>query len=224
MRRRAGSLLNTGPSKSTTKPTLAIGLARVAMAAPGLRRPTLAAAASRSSFCHSSRYSQVDSGCSRRGESCRAPSRRRCCRWSRRAWESAPARRARAPQLPRGSTHTLGPHLVARLEVLVTGERAVALHAGRSRAGLVSANEVTSRRLGLTSGRQIHSPVPDWIEQPVGVVHLGPIVLAVGGAGSRRRGTCWSAAQCRASSPCSRRKMRACTSITVSAPGRSTKR
>ena len=220
----AASFANTGPSKSTTKPRLSSGLLAVAVTAARLRRPS-------------------DCGGTRR----RPPSA--TAAGIRRRAAAAAAAASRGTQYATmlslvssgvGNLHQLDaagapvaerldpgarPRLVARLEVLVVGEAAVALHAGRSRAGLVSANDVTSSRFGLTSGRQIHSPVPDWIDSPSESCTSGRKSLAAGGGWfSPKKYMLRERRDARAWSTSSRRKMRALTSMAVSMPGFSTKR
>ena len=84
--------------------------------------------------------------------------------------------------------------------------------------GFSSLNQETRRLGGLTSGRQTHSPLPRHIASPSeSWISCAPFVGHRGGR-SRRTGTCWSAARCRAARTCRRMNSWAVTSMIVTPP------
>ena len=85
--------------------------------------------------------------------------------------------------------------LVVRLEILVVEEVAVALlQAEAARRRLRERARDDAARVGERAPDPFAGRRGD--RQAVGVVHLGPVVLELRRAGSRRSGTCWSAARC----------------------------
>ena len=181
--------VSAGPAKSTTYCCWAASSGECAVAAAAA--VCTHAAAGRcacASPCHAARSGSPAAAPGAR-QLLRAPSTRRCCRWSRRACELHQLDAARGPSDPwaRPRRSAAARSAPPRPRSCRTRGRAAS---GRSRAAFCVEKLVTSGPRGFSSGPPQPFAVAGGDHQAVRVVHLRAGSPS-DAAGSRRRRTCW---------------------------------